>query len=119
MWKKLFGLESSNSSVKVQNMSVQELHQRLQNDKKLLLLDVRTDQEYRQDGHIAKTRHIPLSNLAQQSAKLPKDRTIVCICRSGNRSRSACQQLANEGFTEVINLSGGMIAWRQAGLPVK
>ena len=117
MWKKLFGL--GEPSAPIQNITVQELHQRLQNDKKLILLDVRTDQEYRHDGHIAKTRHIPLSNLEQQSNKLPKDRTIVCVCRSGNRSRSACRQLANQGFTEVINLSGGMIAWRQAGLPIK
>ena len=118
MWKKLFGLGSS-SSIKIQNITVQDLHQRMQNDKSIILLDVRTDQEYRHDGHIQGTRHIPLSNLEQRSGKLPKDRPIVCVCRSGNRSRTACRQLANQGFTEVINLAGGMVAWQRAGLPVK
>jgi rhodanese-related sulfurtransferase len=55
--------------------------------------------------------------LSSQLDELPKDKTIVCICRSGNRSHTACEHLSVNGFTDVINLSGGMFGWRRAGLP--
>jgi rhodanese-related sulfurtransferase len=50
--------------------------------------------------------------------ELPKDRPILCICRSGSRSSMATRQLAGAGF-EAINLSGGMIGWQGAGFPIK
>jgi rhodanese-related sulfurtransferase len=50
--------------------------------------------------------------------ELPREREIVCVCRSGNRSSSAARQLSAAGF-KAANLRGGMIAWRRAGLPVK
>ena len=81
------------------------------------LLDVRQPEEYR-EGHIFGTRLIPLSQLSQRLDELPRDREIVCICRSGNRSGAAARQLAAAGF-KVYNLKGGMIAWSKAGYPVK
>ena len=101
----------------VQQMTVAELHQRiLQNDSALELVDVRTPGEYAHDGHIAGSRLPPLSSLMARAAELPKDKTIVCICRSGNRSYTACEMLAAQGF-KTINLSGGMLHWRATGLP--
>jgi rhodanese-related sulfurtransferase len=43
---------------------------------------------------------------------------IACICRSGGRSRAACEELAGLGFTQLQNVKGGMMAWERAKLPV-
>lgn len=103
----------------VPHMSVQDLAERIRrHDPSLELLDVRTPREYQFDGHIEGSRLVPLPSLLQRTAELPKDKTIVCICRSGNRSYTACEMLAAQGY-DVVNLSGGMIGWRMAGLPNK
>ena len=83
----------------------------------LYLLDVRSSQEFRQDGHIADAHLIPLGELSGKLAQIPQDRTVVCICRSGARSSAALSQLAQAGFTNVRNLSGGMMGWNRANLP--
>lgn len=81
-----------------------------------LLLDVREPHEW-QAGHAPKAKHIALGVVEHRVAELPKDRTIVTVCRSGRRSQTAAQQLRVAGFT-TLNLTGGMQAWQQAGLPV-
>lgn len=81
-----------------------------------LLLDVREPHEY-QAGHAPKAKHIALGVVGHRQAELPKDRTIVAVCRSGRRSDTAATQLRAAGFT-VLNLTGGMQAWQAAGLPV-
>jgi rhodanese-related sulfurtransferase len=81
------------------------------------LLDVRQPEEFR-EGHIAGARLVPLGTLAQRMKDLPRNREIICICHSGNRSSSAARQLAAAGY-QVSNLRGGMSAWSRAGLPVK
>ena len=81
----------------------------------LLLLDVRSPQEYASDGHIVGSRLLPLNTLDGRMHELPRDMPVVCICRSGARSQVACEMLTRQGFTQVINLSGGMIGWRRAG----
>ncbi len=88
------------------------------NHQDALVLDVREDSEYR-DGHIPKARHIPLRQLKEHLKDLEKrkDRPIVAVCRSGNRSAHACRMLRQAGFEKVHNLAGGMLAWEQAGLP--
>lgn len=84
---------------------------------KPFLLDVRQPEEYR-EGHIHGSRLIPLGELSRRMKELPKDREIICVCGSGNRSSSAARQLAAAGY-KVVNLRGGMLAWDRAGLPVK
>ena len=84
---------------------------------KYFLVDVRQPEEYRQ-GHINGAKLVPLNQLGQRMKELPSRRGIVGICRSGNRSRAAARKLAAAGV-EAVNLRGGMIAWMQAGLPVK
>jgi rhodanese-related sulfurtransferase len=61
---------------------------------------------------------IPLGELHQRLNELPKDRDIICVCRSGNRSGSATRQLSEAGF-RAKNLNGGMIAWSRANYPIK
>jgi rhodanese-related sulfurtransferase len=81
------------------------------------LLDVRQPEEYR-EGHIAGAKLMPLGELGRRMKELPKNREIICVCHSGNRSSSAARQLKKAGYS-VSNLRGGMIAWQRAGMPVK
>ncbi len=81
------------------------------------MLDVRQPDEYRQ-GHISGAELIPLGELTQKMRRIPKDREIICVCHSGNRSSVAARQLAAAGY-KVSNMRGGMIGWERAGLPVK
>ena len=77
------------------------------------LLDVRQPDEFRQ-GHIAGATLIPLDDLRGRMGELPNGRQIVVVCRSGARSGVATSWLKAAGY-DAVNLSGGMIAWRQAG----
>lgn len=99
-------------------MSAPELHEVLKSKTPLYILDVRSAQEYKQDGHIAGAHLIPLGDLAHKLKQVPTDRTVVCVCRSGARSSAALSQLQQAGYTNVRNLSGGMMGWQSHGLPV-
>jgi rhodanese-related sulfurtransferase len=79
-------------------------------------LDVRERDEW-QAGHIHNARHIPLGELVARIDELPADRQIVCVCRVGGRSAQATVFLDRQGY-EVVNLDGGMEAWRGAGHPM-
>jgi rhodanese-related sulfurtransferase len=98
-------------------MDALELNDKLKNGKRPLVIDVRQPDEYR-TGHIAGARLIPLNTLSQRTKELPHNREIICVCASGNRSRSATRILAKAGF-DVVNMKGGMLSWRRAGFPVK
>ena len=80
------------------------------------LLDVREDDEWTA-GHIDGAQHIPLGELAARLDELPKERTIVAVCRSGGRSEAAVNGLRRLGF-EAENLEGGVNAWDRAKLPL-
>ena len=83
------------------------------------ILDVRTPLEYA-EGHIAGALNINVqSDDFQQVAEkeLSKDSTILVYCRSGRRSMSAAEILTKLGY-KVVNLKGGIIEWREDGLPV-
>ncbi|MCP5100646.1 MAG: rhodanese-like domain-containing protein [Chloroflexi bacterium] len=108
----LFGLTA------VTKITAEDLKAKLDNKEPIQIIDVRTRQEYKTDGHIAKSKLIPLSELPSRSKNLRKNKPIICVCRSGNRSRSACKQLINQGF-DVVNLKGGMNGWKRAGFPTR
>ena len=84
-----------------------------------VVLDVREDSEY-QDGHIINAVHVPLSRLNDNISELEKhkDKPIIAACRSGHRSGQACSTLKKAGFENVYNLSGGVMAWKSANLPL-
>lgn len=90
------------------------------NHEDAIVLDVREPAEWSQ-GHIPNARHIPLGELERRAAELEKfkDKPIIVACRSGHRSAAACRILSKRGFGQTYNLSGGMIAWEQANLPVE
>lgn len=94
-----------------------EVQQRLARGERLYLLDVREREEY-VEAHIPDSVLIPLGQLSRKLSSIPKDATIIAICRSGNRSGVAADMLRRAGYSDVLNLRGGIIAWARAGLPI-
>ncbi|MEZ5477256.1 MAG: rhodanese-like domain-containing protein [Thiolinea sp.] len=92
---------------------------RLMNQDDTVVLDVREHKEL-SDGKIKGARHISLGDLGKRLSELEnhKEKPVVVYCRSGNRSGHACGMLTKAGFTNVNNLSGGIMAWEGANLPV-
>ncbi|WP_455217869.1 glutaredoxin 3 [Kaarinaea lacus] len=84
-----------------------------------VVVDVRTDKEY-QEGHIMNSLHIPLGLFENRLSELAeyKSTPIIVACRTGSRSSTAASTLKKQGFELVKNLSGGMLAWTSASLPV-
>ena len=89
----------------------------IRNRDDVILLDVREDDEFKA-GHIPGAEWIPLGQLSSRLGELPKDKTIVAVCRSGNRSGQATELLRQNGF-DAHNMQGGMNSWVQAGLDVE
>ena len=101
------------------SVSSKVAYEMIQNDEgNLTVLDVRTPEEYKLDGHLADAKIIPLSWLNGNLKMLDKSKTILVYCRSGSRSVSASRLLSENGFT-VINMSGGLLAWQAEKLPIK
>jgi rhodanese-related sulfurtransferase len=92
---------------------------KLMNHETAILLDIRTAAENR-EGHIINSKHIPTSELVTRMPELEKHRQnhVIAYCRSGNRSVAACKILKKNGFENVYNLGGGIMAWESANLPV-
>jgi len=86
-----------------------------------MLIDVREPGEYGA-GHILGAKNVPMSRVDTGGADIAgkrKDRPVILYCDSGNRSAKAAAVLRGQGYTRVLNLSGGIGAWQQAGLPVE
>ena len=81
------------------------------------ILDVREPDEVAQ-ARVDGAQHIPLGSLVERIDELPRDRTIYVMCHVGGRSAQATQYLEGQGF-DAVNISGGIVAWYRAGLPVK
>lgn len=87
------------------------------NDNGIQLVDLRGETEYN-TGHIAKADNIFIGTLPQNLNKVSKDKKVVIHCQSGDRSTIAYSILAKNGFTNVVNFSGGMNEWVNEGEPV-
>ena len=97
----------------VSEVSASEAFELLDGD--AVLLDVREENEW-EAGHAPMASLIPLAELPDHVDELPRDRLIICTCRSGGRSLRAATYLGENGF-DVVNLSGGMLAWFAEDLP--
>ena len=84
-----------------------------------VLLDVRSQAEF-DSGHILDARHVPQDQLAAggEALKKLKDKVVITCCESGMRSGAATRVLQAQGFTKVVNLKGGLQAWRAENLPL-
>ncbi len=81
-------------------------------------IDVRTPEEYAA-GHAARSENIPLDTLNANFNKLYKKDPVYIICQTGNRSKKAAEILKAAGFNQVVNVTGGTVAWEAANLPME
>lgn len=104
-----------------ENVSAEHVFQHWQQGEKsnipFVIIDVRTPEEYA-EGHIKGAVLIPVQELEQRMAEVPRDRQVYVYCRSGRRSAKAAAMLAKHGFDRVENMVGGIEAWKAAGYPV-
>lgn len=84
----------------------------------VVLIDVREPDEYA-EAHIPGVTLIPLGDVPDRVAEIPKDKTVILTCRTGNRSGQAATWLRSQGYSDVHNLQGGILAWQKAGLPTE
>lgn len=83
------------------------------------IIDVREPGEYTGDlGHIEGAELVPLATVTSAAKSWNTDTPILVVCRSGGRSARAAEALAQMGFGKIHNMTGGMMAWNSAGLPV-
>jgi len=101
-------------------ISPQEVNTQRKVRPNLFLLDVRTPSEV-ENGKIPGATAVRLSDLAQNLDKLPdnKDATMYVYCKAGTRGAYAVAVLHTLGYTEAYNMSGGFLAWKDAGYPVE
>lgn len=109
LYEKLFGGG-------VSNVTPQKAYEMMQGDPPVVLVDVRQPTETK-SGIAPGAVLIPLSEFSGRRGELPKGCRVLTICRSGHRSPLAARQLKKAGY-DVTNVSGGMLAWKSAGLPV-
>jgi rhodanese-related sulfurtransferase len=84
-----------------------------------LLVDVRSQAEF-DGGHVIDAKHVPQEQLASSTETLKKykEKVVITCCESGMRSGAATRVLQAQGFTKVVNLRGGLQAWRAENLPL-
>lgn len=101
----------------LESTAVQELSARLDSGQtKPFVLDVRTDSEWN-GGHIKGALHMHGGVLKDRIDEVPRDRPIAVICGTGYRGSIAASFLKSSGYQDVVNVLGGMTAWKAAGLP--
>lgn len=104
-----FKIDNPNEPPRVRQLSVTDLKTRLGGPDGLRLIDVRTPSEW-QTARIAGAELLD-ADLMESLRDLPKDHPIALLCHHGHRSQRVAEQLVNEGFTRIYNVSGGIDAW--------
>ena len=84
----------------------------------VVVLDVREQWEY-DEGHIPGVTLIPMGEVANRLSEIPTDKSVIVTCRSGNRSGQITDFLRQQGFDNVHNMDGGILAWEAAGYEVE
>ena len=110
------GCDEKQGTAQKTTVSPREVYER-RADEKVLIIDVRTPAEFRQE-RIEQAVNKPLDSIEKWVNELPKDKTIYFVCRSGSRSGIAQRIAAQRGYADAYNMTGGMIAWHREGLPV-
>jgi rhodanese-related sulfurtransferase len=81
------------------------------------LLDVREQWEY-DEGHIPGITLLPMGEVPSRLDEIPTDKEVIVTCRTGNRSGQVADFLRQNGFDNIHNMQGGIVAWEQAGYEV-
>ena len=95
----------------MKEITVLELKQKLDEGEDFQLIDVRETFEYETSN--LKGLNIPLAQVLLEQEKISKDKPVVIHCRSGKRSAQAIRLLENAGYTNLSNLEGGILAWKE------
>jgi rhodanese-related sulfurtransferase len=101
----------------MKTISTIELRQHLAAEPGLTLLDVRTPEEFL-EVHVPQARNVPLDELQPDALSLPKEQPVYLICRTHQRSFMAAEEFERHGFTQLVVVEGGTMAWVQANLPI-
>jgi len=111
LWQMFNGTGGNNISVAEATLLI--------NRQDALVVDVRETAEW-SSGHLPNARHIALGRLGKHLSEIEKfkEKPVIVVCASGNRSSAACGTLKKAGFQQVFNLAGGVHAWSDAGLPM-
>jgi rhodanese-related sulfurtransferase len=98
----------------MQNITAEQLKARIDAGEQLNLLDVREDIE-RNEFHIGGLhfRLRKIQDMAIEDIEDLKDKEVICYCRSGQRSQMACLMLEHMGFQNTVNLTGGVLDWKE------
>ncbi|MCL6452719.1 MAG: rhodanese-like domain-containing protein [Alicyclobacillus sp.] len=94
----------------MQNIIPLDVKERLRNGEKLQIIDVREPGEV-MSGKIPGAKNIPLAQIPGRLAEIDPNVETIVVCRSGGRSAQACEYLMSQGFHQVRNMMGGMLAW--------
>ena len=111
----LVGGELRNRLSKVKQVAPGEAT-RLLNHEDAVMVDMRTDKDFR-DGHIVNAIHVAADNAASKLQKF-RGRPLIIYCSSGQQSVKLGGELVKQGYENVNNLKGGILAWKQADLPL-
>lgn len=95
----------------MKEITVEELKQKIDRSESFIFLDVRDAHEIYISNIEIESIHIPVDDLKRRLYELPKEDEIIAMCRSGRRSADACKLLAEEGFSNVATLKGGINEW--------
>ena len=91
-------------------IDVIELNEKFKSKQEFLLLDVRNDQEV-MVSKINDSIHIPMNQIPSRLNEIDKNKEIIVQCKSGKRSAKVCEFLTQNGYSDVKNLTGGILAW--------
>ncbi len=102
----------------IPQITVEEVHKAIQEKKDILLLDVRTPQEY-DNGKIEGSINIPVNNITTEITNKvsDKNKTVYVYCLSGSRSDLAVQIMRQLGYTNAFSMTHGLLMWRSKKLP--
>lgn len=108
---------NSQTPKNVENITPENLSEKLKSDPDVQLLDVRTPEEYA-GGHIGNASNVDWNsdNFAARAATYDKSKPIYVYCKIGVRGSKAAHKLSEMGFTKIYNLEGGILKWDAAGL---
>lgn len=102
----------------IPTISVEAALQQQQGDPPALLVDVREMDEFLELRAVG-SAFVPISELGMRFAELPRDQPLLMLCHSGGRSSRATAFLLQQGYSDVSNVAGGMMAWKRASLPMR
>lgn len=94
----------------MKEITVEELKAKIDDQEDFQLIDVREEFEYETSN--INGENIPLANIILEMDKIAKDKPVIIHCRSGKRSAQAIMLLEREGYVNLTNLQGGILAWR-------